>query len=866
MLNSEEPFNHKCPQVTTGLPPIPHVGTSQKEDIHERAIIRNGELWTEITFTLPIQSIDACFMNTESLTEQQAQIARQKGIIEDTIELLKRPQCKPHPNLQMQNTGGAEFEVRFVHINQNQKGAPAFIGDQYIPWARDIFSPFKEGDSQLLRRASDTDRVISNTDCPIVDHEQHVSQALPNNGGSQLLLPYIITALKNNQHEAVKHFSCALIEAQPENGDVDNTILQEKADQLFRILLNSETGPHEELEALDTLELLLNSDAKKQLSLHIVPELGREQFEINASLLETINGDQFELLVRELRLHMSLATIFSASHDAMPFLTGSLISKLPSQFTKDFVYPKPRYDLLHAGIQASRQEDKGAIFDESYRVEKTFDYFAPDKPWEEENKAVTVTVNPMEEMVRIEDFQTKTIYLIENTSFYLESHNTANQTHDQPIKQEKYREAHHQTDIRSIVMSALSGCAMGFCEHDTGFNDNRTPIGWFGGVHPLHSDVAYEEQALQRPEGWLGEDDEQLQHVLRRAQFLPIGVEGSDKNLKEYDCSDLTTIRSGIESIKGYYPAARTTYHLDEQTGSVLRRPESRSASAGPTVEDMVANIAFEWGLSEVFAEYSKAHHGLDLNQDATLIEDAWPYDQVRQSRRQVERFGLHTLISWFPKSDNGGFKNLRQVIVEELVPLACEGLRRRGFSEKQIEHYIGSEERPGIIMRRLNFTIPEEVDGVPVREALSKKVRDTRQACLNIKQNIESLQKTDQKYEEPHSARDIEDLETLRLIQEQLMSLQRLSEYLGEEGQPPKRGISPSDGFRIVRDIERLIRGETTTSDLTGYQMLEEIKLRQADLKNGASAQVRTDNPYGVDIATWLNGYLRDAALRLSQ
>jgi CBS domain-containing protein len=103
-------------------------------------------------------------------------------------------------------------------------------------------------------------------------------------------------------------------------------------------------------------------------------------------------------------------------------------------------------------------------------------------------------------------------------------------------------------------------------------------------------------------------------------------------------------------------------------------RIENRVLPAGPTVIDEMANAAFWLGIMKGLPEkYREIHKVLE-------------FDDVRTNFLKAARMGLGARFVW------AGKKRIRAgtLILEELLPIAHEGLRMAGIHKKDINRYLG--------------------------------------------------------------------------------------------------------------------------------------------------------------------------------
>jgi CBS domain-containing protein len=103
-------------------------------------------------------------------------------------------------------------------------------------------------------------------------------------------------------------------------------------------------------------------------------------------------------------------------------------------------------------------------------------------------------------------------------------------------------------------------------------------------------------------------------------------------------------------------------------------RIENRYLPAGPTVVDEVANSAFWAGLM----------HGIALKTDD--IRPLMDFDDAKSNFIGTARRGLASEVDWI----DGKRWRARDLIQNELVDIAAEGLRSRQVNEDDIQRYMG--------------------------------------------------------------------------------------------------------------------------------------------------------------------------------
>lgn len=102
-------------------------------------------------------------------------------------------------------------------------------------------------------------------------------------------------------------------------------------------------------------------------------------------------------------------------------------------------------------------------------------------------------------------------------------------------------------------------------------------------------------------------------------------------------------------------------------------RIEHRVASAGPTLVDTMANIAFSVGLIHSLAKSKK------------IPEKGLSFETARSNFYQAARYGLEAKIDWIDQKA----VSLQSLIKDELIPAAKKGLKDLGVDLKDIRFYL---------------------------------------------------------------------------------------------------------------------------------------------------------------------------------
>ena len=110
-----------------------------------------------------------------------------------------------------------------------------------------------------------------------------------------------------------------------------------------------------------------------------------------------------------------------------------------------------------------------------------------------------------------------------------------------------------------------------------------------------------------------------------------------------------------------------------DHNGTPHIRIEHRAPAAGPSLKDVIANIAFFVGMMTAFTRQE------------IPLEDQISFDRVEENFYQAARHGLGAQIRW----TNNQKCDLQTLLMEQLIPAAREGLRQCGILDRDISSYI---------------------------------------------------------------------------------------------------------------------------------------------------------------------------------
>ncbi|MFO7603732.1 MAG: glutamate-cysteine ligase family protein [Gammaproteobacteria bacterium] len=111
-----------------------------------------------------------------------------------------------------------------------------------------------------------------------------------------------------------------------------------------------------------------------------------------------------------------------------------------------------------------------------------------------------------------------------------------------------------------------------------------------------------------------------------------------------------------------------------DAAGQPHLRIEHRVVPAGPTVIDAIANAAFFYGLVNAVAT------------QAVPAEQQLCFEYARDNFYEAARFGLGAQLRWF----DGRRWPVRELILEQLLPLAAAGLQAHDVAAADIGEYLG--------------------------------------------------------------------------------------------------------------------------------------------------------------------------------
>ena len=136
-------------------------------------------------------------------------------------------------------------------------------------------------------------------------------------------------------------------------------------------------------------------------------------------------------------------------------------------------------------------------------------------------------------------------------------------------------------------------------------------------------------------------------------------------------------------------------------------RIENRALPAGPTIIDQVANAALFYGLMQ------------GLEADAKKIPQRIDFEDARQNFFSAAQHGLEARFTWL----DGCRLSARELLLQELIPIARDGLRELQVPNTDIDYYLGIIEARTDSGRTGARWLLDSLENVPVegREGVCK-------------------------------------------------------------------------------------------------------------------------------------------------
>ncbi len=358
---------------------------------------------------------------------------------------------------------------------------------------------------------------------------------------------------------------------------------------------------------------------------HFTTELARYNLELNLDPLQLKSG-AFTEMEAQLKSLLSDASVYAAPFGNKVLLCGILPSITTRELDLSYLTPKPRYYSLDQRLRAMRDSD------------------------------FEVHIQGNDELI------------LRHNNILLEACNTSFQVHLQ-IDPDDFTDLYNWAQL-------ISGPVLSVC--------TNSPM-LFGKELWAETRIALFQQSLD-----IRTRTNHLRQRKPRVNFGNDWARGSVTSLIKDDISRFPMILTGdtedaaalikagnVPRLKAFSLHNGTIWKWNRPCYGVTNgkphlRIECRYIPSGPTPEDEIANAAFWVGIMQALPEqYRKLQYKMD-------------FTDVKENFIKAARYGIHTELKW-----NGRFYPARQIVLEELLPLARTGLQKSGFTGHEIEQLL---------------------------------------------------------------------------------------------------------------------------------------------------------------------------------
>jgi CBS domain-containing protein/gamma-glutamyl:cysteine ligase YbdK (ATP-grasp superfamily) len=360
----------------------------------------------------------------------------------------------------------------------------------------------------------------------------------------------------------------------------------------------------------------------------LTTEIARFNLEANLTPLE-LNDNCFTRLEDELSEVIALARESAATQNADVLLSGILPTLHKSDLTLDNITPVPRYYELNRGVMGMR------------------------------GGPLSIHIKGLDELQLTHD------------NIMMESCNTSFQVHFQSNAEEFANHYNVAQAITAPVLAVAVNSPLLFGQRLW----QETRVALF-----QHStDERSRPQLARNQPTRVSFGDRWLQHSVielfhdQITRFRPIMIAPPDENPFEVLARGETPSLSALRMHNGtVWRWNRACYGVNN--GVPHLRIENRALPSGPTVVDEIANAAFFTGLMVAVPQV--------YGDIATRMD----FDDAKLNFFRAARHGLDAQFQWM----DGQSHNAASLILDELLPLARQGLGNAGVASEDIDKYLG--------------------------------------------------------------------------------------------------------------------------------------------------------------------------------
>jgi CBS domain-containing protein len=364
---------------------------------------------------------------------------------------------------------------------------------------------------------------------------------------------------------------------------------------------------------------------------HFTTEIGKYNLEINSDPL-ILQGDCFDQLYQQLHRLIEKAEKAAQKNDSKVILTGILPTLRLKHIGEDYMTDRPRYHVLNESLKSSRREN------------------------------FHIHIMGVDELNLVHD------------SVMLEACNTSFQTHLQ-INPDEFVEKHNWAQ-------AISGPVLASC--------TNSPV-LFGRELWAETRIALFTQSIDTRKNSFIHNEKQSRvgfgahweegtvsdifkdHISRFRSLLSTG--DYEDSIEKVESGEIPKLKSLQMHNGTVYKWNRVCYGVGG--GKPHLRIECRYIPSGPTLKDEIANMVFWVGLM------------LGQPDDLKEVHKKMDFRDVKHNFLKAARDGIENQFIWKNKVISA-----KELILNELLPMAKQGLEKRGIDANDITEYLGIIER----------------------------------------------------------------------------------------------------------------------------------------------------------------------------
>src|SRR6185369_7795386 len=360
----------------------------------------------------------------------------------------------------------------------------------------------------------------------------------------------------------------------------------------------------------------------------LTTEIARFNLEANLTPRK-LTGNCFAAMERELVQLIELARAHAKRHNADVLLAGILPTLQKSDLSLDNLTPAPRYAQLNQGVIGLR----GGPF--------------------------SIHIKGLDELNLTHD------------NIMMESCNTSFQIHFQSSPERFVNDYNVAQAITAPVLAASVNSPLLFGHRL--WQETRVALFQHSTDERSRPQLARNQPTrVSFGDSWLRNSVVELFHD-QITRFRPIMITQPDENPFEVLARGETPSLSALRMHNGtVWRWNRACYGVSE--GVPHLRIENRALPSGPTIVDEIANAAFFNGLM------------LALPQVYGEISTRMPFDDAKLNFFRAARHGLDAQFHWL----DGQSYSAASLIVDQLLPLARQGLMSSQVATEDIDKYLG--------------------------------------------------------------------------------------------------------------------------------------------------------------------------------